>query len=204
MSVISSDPRGPRAAPVAMWAALVVAVSAPAGSARAQARLTQDEALRLAFPEPARIERRTAYLSAAQLDSARARAGRDVEIRQRVVTYYAAWRGDEPLGVAYFDAHRVRTLPEVVMVVVGPDDRIRRIEILRFLEPPEYEAPPSWLRQFEGESLDDGLALRRRIVNLTGATLTSRALVQAARRVLALHGVIRPFGPAGGASRDSV
>lgn len=165
--------------------------------AAAQTRLTQEEALRLAFPAPARIERRTAYLDAAQQRAAERLAGRGIPVDQSVVTYYVGMRDGTPLGVAYFDVHRVRTLPEVLMIVVSPDARIDRIEVLRFSEPPEYRTPEGWLAQIEGRHLSPDLSLKGKIVNLTGATLTAQAVTRAARRVLALHQTIRPLSMSG-------
>jgi hypothetical protein len=147
----------------------------------------------VAFPPPARIERRTEFLSAADLEAVRKKAGPDVPVTQRVVTYYVARAKDSVVGVAYFDSHRVRTLNEVVMIVVLPPDRIRNIEVLRFAEPPEYHATEPWLKQFERRSLSPDLSLKGSIRNLTGATLTSNAITRAARRVLALHSQIHPF-----------
>lgn len=171
----------------------------------AQTRLTQDEALRLAFPPPATIERRTAFLTEDQLARAKALAGPAVEVTSRVVTYYVGLRcgpsgpsgpcerSGTPLGVAYFDRHRVRTLNEVLMLVVSPEGRIARVDILEFREPPDYRASPRWLGQLMGRGLDDALSLNGSVVNLTGATLTSRAITRASRRVLALHEVIAPL-----------
>jgi hypothetical protein len=164
--------------------------------AAAQA-LTQEAALRLAFPAADDVQRRTAYLDAAQLARATSAAGGEAEVESGVVVYYLATRGGAPLGVAYFDAHRVRTLPEVLMIVVGTDDRIRRIEVVRFSEPPEYAPPAGWLAQFPDRALDAALSHKRGIANITGATLTARAVTAAARRVLALHGVIAPFAGGG-------
>lgn len=161
--------------------------------AGAQVLLSQQEALRLAFPSATRIERRTAYLSEKQLQAARQLAGRGVPVEGGVVTYYVGLRGAAPLGVAYFDVHRVRTLPEVAMVVVAPDERVERVEILKFAEPPQYKAPEGWIDQLEGRALDARLSLKGGVPNMTGATLTSAALVNASRRVLALHRVIQPF-----------
>jgi Na+-translocating ferredoxin:NAD+ oxidoreductase RnfG subunit len=157
------------------------------------AQVSQQEALAAAFPPPAEVQRRTAFLSPAALDSVRAEAGPDAPVDQAVVTYYVAERDGEPLGVAYFDSHRVRTLNEVVMIVVQPDDRIRSIEVLRFAEPPEYHASDAWLSQFRGQALAPELSLKGGIANMTGATLTSHAVTRAARRVLALHRHIRPL-----------
>lgn len=162
--------------------------------ARAQAGLTQEEALRLAFPSPASIERRTSFLSDSDLVAIRGLAGPDVEISQSVVSFYVGSVGGNPIGVAYFDAHQVRSMQEIVMVVVAPDHTTRQVEILRFDEPPEYRASTAWLGQLRGKDLGPDLAIRKGIVNLTGATLTSRALVRSVRRVLAEDRIINPLG----------
>ena len=166
--------------------------AAPAG-APAQELLTQAEALQLAFPGATAIERHTAFLDERQLAAAQTAAGRNVAVEQPVVTYYVGMSGTRPLGVAYFDAHSVRTLREVVMIVVTPRATVDRIEILSFAEPPEYRAPEGWLDQFDGKPLSADLALRRQIRNISGATLTSRAITEAVRRTLAIHRVIAPF-----------
>ena len=98
------------------------------------------------------------------------------------------------IGAAYFDAHRVRTLPEVLMVVVGTENRIRRVQVLRFAEPPEYRPPDGWLARLVGRALDTELSERRGVDGITGATLTTRAVTGAARRTLSIHQVIAPFG----------
>lgn len=161
-----------------------------------RAQLSLSEAVKSAFPPPAVVERRTAFLSGQDLEAVRAAAGKDAPVEQRVVTYYLARQDGRPVAVAYFDSHRVRTLNEVVMVVIRPPDRIRNIEVLRFAEPPEYRASEGWMKQFEGKTLNGELSLKGGIANMTGATLTSNAIVRAARRVLALHSRIRPFAPA--------
>jgi len=154
--------------------------------------LTQDEALALAFPG-AEVERRTAFLDDAQLALASGLAGPDVDVESMVVTYYVAMQRGQPVGVAYFDADRVRTLPQVLMIVVGTDGRLARVETVSFREPPEYRAPDGWLRQFQSRVLDDQLSLKGAIANITGATLTSGAVTRATRRVMALHSIIDPF-----------
>jgi hypothetical protein len=175
---------------VALGVAVLPMVFLPAATA-AQI-LTQDQALALAFPGAA-LERRTAFLGDAEIQRAAELAGPDVPVESAVVTYYVASDAGRPVGVAYFDAHRVRTLPQVLMVVVGPEGRVARVETVSFREPPEYRAPDGWLRQFDGRALGPALSLRGEIPALTGATLTAGSATRAARRVLALHAVIDPF-----------
>lgn len=177
---------------VAAVALAVVAAGRPAA-----AQVTQDQALHMAFAGVDSVERHTAYLDDAQVARASALAGDDVDVDARVVTYYVAVKGGLFQGVAYFDAHRVRTEPEVLMVVVGTDGRIRRVEVVRFSEPPDYRPQDGWLDLFQGHELGDGLSLKGDIPRMTGASLTSEAVTRATRRVLALHAVIAPFGGGG-------
>ena len=178
---------------VAACAAAACLLAAPAGGVAAQEAITQREALRLAFPEPAEIGRRTAFLEEADLRRAEELAAPGVEVDQTVVTYYVGRRGGEALGVAYFDAHVVRTLREVVMIVVTPAAEIARIEVLDFDEPAEYRPPEGWLDEFRGLGPEDRVSTKGDVVNITGATLTSQAVARAARRVLALHRIIDPL-----------
>ena len=193
------SPRGRATTAAVAIAGAAVLTAAASGPVRGQEAVSQQEALRRAFPEPAAIERRTAYLDSAGLARARRLAGSGVEVEQTVVTHYVGTRGDSALGVAYFDAHRVRTLPEVLMIVVTPDREVERVELLRFDEPPDYRPPEGWLDEFRGRALSPGLRRGRDIVNITGATLTSRAVTRAVRRVLALHEVIAPLEGGGAA-----
>jgi len=162
---------------------------AGSGPLLARVFLTVDEALKLAFPG-AQVARRTAYLTAEQLKRARELAG--VEIASALVTSYGATRDGKPAGVAYFDTHRVRTLPETVMVVVDPQGKVARVEVLSFEEPEQYLPRGPWYGQFGGKALGPELDLKRSIHPVTGATLTARATTEAVRRVLALHQVISP------------
>ena len=160
-------------------------------------KLSQDQALALAFPRAQRIERRTAYLDEAQLARVAEAIGLVEEEPGGVITHYVAHGEGGPLGVAYFDAHRVRTLDQVLMIVVGLGDRVLRVETVLFREPPEYQAPHGWLELFQGRALTPKLSLKGEIPNVTGATLTSRAVTIAVRRALAIHREVDPFGTAG-------
>lgn len=166
----------------------VLAAPAPAS---ARVLLTVDEALDLAFPE-CRVSRRTVYLTERQRERVAELSGGEIDTA-RTHPYVARCRGGAS-GVAYFDTHRVRTLPETLMVVVGPDGEVDRIEVLAFKEPPDYLPRDAWYEQFFGHGLGPELELKRAIHPVTGATLTARATTDAVRRILALHEVLRAAG----------
>lgn len=163
----------------------LLAAALVAAPARARVEMTQDEALRQAFPPPLEVERRTLYLDDAQAKQAGEAAGVPIEVR--VVPYYVGRSAGVITGYAYFDTHLVRTLPETVMIRVTPAGAIVAIDIIAFDEPPEYRVTTRWLEQFRGRDADEAPRLPGAIRSLSGATLSARAVTDAARRVLALH-----------------
>ncbi|HWN80903.1 MAG TPA: FMN-binding protein [Candidatus Udaeobacter sp.] len=180
---------GRRPGSIPRRAAAVLCLLSMAAPAAGKVLLTGDEALGLAFPHST-ITRHTIYLTQDELAQAAALAGE--AIPTAVVNPYVATGDSAEAGTAYFDTHRVRTLPETLLIVVGGDGRVRRVEVLAFDEPSTYLAREPWLAQFEGQALDDQLAIKRDIRALAGATLTARATLAAVRRVLAVHRVIAP------------
>lgn len=168
-------------------ALLLLAVPAVAGGGAGKVFLTVEEGLRLAFPE-CTIERRTEVLSEAEEARVEELAG--CELASRIIHPYLARRDGKVVGTAYFDAHRVRTKNEVLMLVVGPDERLQRIEVLSFAEPLEYLPRPAFYAQFREKDLDRRLELARDIRGVAGATLSAEAATRAARRTLALQRVL--------------
>lgn len=145
------------------------------------------QVLERVFPN-ARVERKTLFLSEAQVRRAKALA--DADIPNQVVFAYRGVQDGELVGTAYFDSHRVRTLPEILLIVVDPAGRLAQLEVVVFKEPKEYMASDAWYAQFVGEPLHQELQLKRDIHGITGATLTARATTDAVRRVLAIHQVV--------------
>lgn len=160
-----------------------VALSLTALAAQARLLMTQQQALASAFPAGTQVKRETFFLTPEQLAAARKESG--VEFHDQLVVRYAS-----SSGYAYFDSHRVRTLPETVMVVVTPDGKVAKVEILSFDEPTDYFPKRRWLDQLLGRKLDADLTLSGAIRPISGASLTGRALVNATRKVLALHHVL--------------
>ncbi len=147
-----------------------------------------DEALASIFPG-AQIEIKNITLSKEEVERAQKLAR--VKLDSRLVSFYIAKRNGKILGYAFVDVHRVRTKNESVLFVISPEGKIELVEILSFNEPLEYMADEDWLALFKGKSLErDKIRLRRDIPNMTGATLTARAIVKSARKVLAIWQVV--------------
>jgi Na+-translocating ferredoxin:NAD+ oxidoreductase RnfG subunit len=164
-----------------------LAILCALGAREAQSRvfMTQEQAIKEAFPPPATFERRTLYLDDAQARRAAESAG--VPIEMRVVPYYVGTRDGRVIGYAYFDTHLVRTLPETVCVRLTAAGAIAAIDIVSFDEPDDYRVTPRWLEQFNGQAPEDPRRMAGAIRSLSGATLSARAVTDAARRVIAIH-----------------
>jgi hypothetical protein len=152
------------------------------------AEITRDEALALAFPG-ATIQAERIFLTAEQLKQAVAKGGG--EIGSALVARYIATRDGHPVGRAYVDTNTVRTKKETLLISLGADGRVRRIDVTAFLEPAEYHAPEPWLRQYRDRASIDELDLNRAIRPIAGATLTARAVNAAVRRVLAIDQILQ-------------
>lgn len=152
--------------------------------AAARVFMTQPQALAGAFPAGVKVTRQAVFLTPQQIAAAKKESG--VDFKDQLVVRYAGANG----AYAYFDTHRVRTLAETVMVVVAADGTIDRIDILSFDEPPDYFPKRRWTDQFRGRKLDDDLSLSGAIRPISGASLTGRAIVNASRKILALHHAI--------------
>jgi len=168
----------------ALAIAALLAVAGPIGPAAAAVPVAEKEAaaLRAVFPGAERFEARDVVLD----DGAAARIERlaRTRVRSRLVTFYRAYRGAELLGYAAIHSHVVRTKRETLSLAFEPDGRIRKIVVLSFLEPKEYEPSPRWLAQLEGKGADDRLAVGQDLAPITGATLTARGVAEEARFLL--------------------
>ncbi len=173
---------------VALLALSNVTPETPAlGAASGKVYLTLDEALKLALPE-CTLEKRVVYLTKEQLARVALLAG--CESDSAIARPYIGTKDGKLVGTVYVDAHKVRTSKETLLVLVAPDGKVARIELLAFGEPEEYAPKAEWYAQFVGKVLDDELELRRGLRGIAGASLSARATTNAVRRMLALHKVL--------------
>ena len=149
--------------------------------------ITREEALAANYPG-AVIEAERVFLTEEQIGEAATLSG--VAPPRALVARYIARRDGEVIGRAYVDTHVVRTKRESLLISLGPDGRVKRIDVTAFLEPREYQVSDEWMGQYDGRPLDADLDLRRAIRPIAGATLTAVATNEAVRRILAIDRVL--------------
>ncbi len=136
-----------------------------------------------------RMQTETRYLTQSQLQEARSAAGVEVP-SALVVRKVLISSSGKTLEFIYTDTHRVRTHPETLLLRVGPDQELKRIEVLSFDEPMEYLPKPLWFGTFQNKKLTPELEIKGGIPMVTGASLSARSVVEASRRILAIHKVL--------------
>ena len=149
--------------------------------------ITREEALASAFPDASVADERI-FLTDEQAE--RIEAISRVDLSGKLYARYVVSRNGIVVGRAYVDTHQVRTKKESLLVSLDASGRVQRIDVTVFLEPPEYIAGPSWMRQFYDKPLDGDLAIQRSIRPIAGATLTAYAISEAIRRVMAMDQVL--------------
>ncbi|ACN98364.1 FMN-binding domain protein [Sulfurihydrogenibium azorense Az-Fu1] len=114
-----------------------------------------------------------------------------IKFDSRLVSLYIVKKDGKILAYGYVDVHTVRTKPEIVLYTITPDGKLDVVEVLYFGEPLEYLPEENWFKNFKGKSLDkDSIKTRSDIPNVSGATLTSKAVTDYARLALAIWKVL--------------
>lgn len=148
----------------------------------------KDEALKLAFPDGDQVEMRTFIMKDSEHQRAQNMARTLID--SKLFTFYVGKKSGVILGYAAIDTHRVRTLPGTFMVVLSPEGEIRTTVVLAFHEPTEYLPSQRWLEQFREKRLSPDLWVGRDIAGIAGSTLTTQAVTQGVRKVLALFEIL--------------
>ncbi len=169
--------------------ALVLAIPLGAGMASAKVFASQQQALAEAFPDAARIERKTILLRKDDIEAIEAITQQKEESRLLVV-HTAYDENDRVLGFAHIDVHVVRTKPEAFMIVLTPEGQVRSVRILAFHEPLDYLPTGRWYAQFAGKTIEDRLRVGGDVHGVAGATLSARTAADGVRRMLAYWQVL--------------
>jgi Na+-translocating ferredoxin:NAD+ oxidoreductase RnfG subunit len=150
--------------------------------------ISREEALKAAFPG-AEVRSQVLFLTDVEKKEAEKVSGS--LITTALVARYDVVQNGKAVGRAYLDTHTIRTKKESLLVILNPDSTLKRVEVVAFLEPPEYMPPDRWYRQFDARRLNESLKLDRDIHAVTGATLTAKATTEAVRRVMAIDALVQ-------------
>lgn len=150
----------------------------------AKVYMTKEKALNMVFPDADRIDKQRVFLSATMKKDIENRS--KTKLESNIYIFYVGIKNDSPIGYSILSTHTVRTKTETVLITINPDATIKQIDILAFFEPTEYMSTERWLNIFPHKSLLRSLRIGRDIPNISGATLTSNAIVDSIRKSLAL------------------
>ncbi len=154
------------------------------------------KALRRAFPNAERIDKKTVLVLSQQREKIQSLTGK--RTTDRTFSYYQAQKADQNLGYAVIARGSGMRDKFRYMLLLTPEGRIAKVEIL------EYKGTrgagikqKNFLVQFKRKTINDRLKLLTDIDAVTGATVCSRALTEGVQEVLAYLCVILDLGPIG-------
>lgn len=146
--------------------------------------LQPDEALRINFPGAVIVSEQKNLLPEAKLKVEK-QLGK--KLKKDKWTFQVASLGGKIFGYALMDIEIGKTEPITFMTSLSPEGRVKSVEILVYREAygSEVHQKP-FLDQFRGKKSSDTIKLGKEITNITGATLSARAVTVGVRRALLL------------------
>lgn len=148
---------------------------------------SKSEAMELAFGSDAEVEMQSLFPDEQQIAEIERLAR--VKMESSLFTFYVGKKNDQVIGYAAIESHTVRTKPETLLVVLSAQGQLQKIVTLAFHEPPEYQPPERWFAQMYNKAISQ-LSFKTDIQGITGATLSTRAGLESARKVLAVFQVM--------------
>lgn len=147
--------------------------------------LTKEEALENIFPG-ATVSQVKVELSSDDKGKIKELTGK-LFIKRKVTIYKAGSK-----GYAIIAKERSKTKRFTFLVAVDKNLAVKRIEILKYEESHGYEVENKGFRkQFEGKTVKDPIKLKRDITNISGATMSARAVTVGVKKSLAVFEIIK-------------
>jgi thiamine biosynthesis lipoprotein len=147
--------------------------------------LKPSEALKLIFKDSQEVIKEDQPVTSEISEKAKKILGYD--LAKSSYTFYLGRTNGHVDGYALIDEQNGKVLPITFVTRINPDGKVSQVEIMVYRESHGGEvASKRFLNQFHQKSFNDELRLHGNIVNVTGATLSSQALVVGVRRALTL------------------
>ncbi|HWF43888.1 MAG TPA: FMN-binding protein [Candidatus Kapabacteria bacterium] len=161
-----------------------------ASSAQAQSIAQKaDAAMHRVFGESVTLSKQTIPIDKDMAERVEKRSGQPV--LDKVIVHEAAI-GDKPVGYGIVDDVRGKAQPITYMTLFKPDGTIAEIEVLVYREPYggeiQYE---TFRKQFRGKKASSPLRVGDDIQNIAGATISSKAITNGAKKIAVLFDELR-------------
>ena len=144
-----------------------------------------DELLKTNFEsETVSIEKKSLILTKAEAKSIQKLARS--KVHSKIVRYYRVKDNEKILGHAILLKQKIRTKNAAILYMVDSNKSMLGLEIVSFKEPSEYKPNEEWTKIFVGKTSEDILIAGKDIATISGATLSARAISDAARLALAI------------------
>ena len=148
--------------------------------------LTKKEALEVAFPGADKIKKDRVWLTKEQI-----LAIEEINMFKLVenrFTFYQGIKNGKPMGAMLIDNIIGKSFPITFMTVLNTDGTVRDVEIMIYRESQGWEVKyDSFLRQFFGKNSTSD---RRKILTITGATLSVNAIKLGVYKAMAAYEVL--------------
>ena len=150
--------------------------------------MTQEEAFAAAFPE-ATISQITPELSREQAQLVMSKAAS--KARGKFSGIYVAHRGQQVQGVCFIDNAIGRTEFFTYACSLNSDGSVKRIDVITYREPKGMEIKQrNWLQRFVGKTYGDTLRVKKDIPNISGASLSCKAMVERVRFMVTYYNLV--------------
>ncbi|CAA6800479.1 MAG: Unknown protein [uncultured Sulfurovum sp.] len=108
------------------------------------------------------------------------------KLSSKIVRYYEVKKENNTIGHAILLKEKIRTKYAAILYMVDNNNTMLGIEIVSFKEPSEYKPNDNWKKIFVGKTAEDTLVAGEDIATISGATMSARAISNAARVALAI------------------
>ncbi len=137
-----------------------------------------------AFGQEVSIGQKQIHLTASEKKALEKEA--KTKIDSSNIRFYVIQKGKNIEGYGVLLIQRIRTKKAVILYLIDKEIKLKNIEILAFHEPSEYKPYPKWKEAFVGKGIEDKLKTGYAIPNISGATLSARAITNASRIALSI------------------
>ncbi len=147
--------------------------------------MSEKEAIKWAFPKSQQVKEHLLDLSREQIT--------DIEVQSGGIFHESDKKIYTGITKDHIDGHAIITneigkFKHITFIVkVSPKGKVEKIAVLTYRESRGGEVrQPRFLHQYKGKKTDDAIKINRDILNITGATMSVRAMNRGVRKVLTI------------------